>query len=228
MEKRGAILVCGLVGAIGACGGDTQRGSVQRGGAESGGSGGRVDPSVSGSAGLPTAGAGGSEAGGSGAGGVAGSGAPPFFISLSLRRDNWYTATWCVESGLLVDAGIDIDSLGARIAHGAEFAAWIGDPATCYDLAEPSCWESQSLEYSRLSEEQVAEMDQLMDALPDDRCEVDPAMECDPCLVTVLEVFRPERRTYSDFCCGTQLSPGYREAFNALVGFVERNLQGAS
>ncbi len=33
-----------------------------------------------------------------------------------------------------------------------------------------------------------------------------------------------ERRTYSDYCCGTQLSPGYRQAFDALVGFVQRIL----
>ena len=68
-----------------------------------------------------------------------------------------------------------------------------------------------------LSNPQAAELAVLLDVLPEDRCELDEMMECDPCVITTIDL----GPTYSDYCCGTQLSPGYDEAFDALVNFLD-------
>ena len=107
---------------------------------------------------------------------------------------------------------------------GDVFVGWVDDPAECVpQSADPACRVTERFfgaDY--LTEAETAEMYRLVDAMPEDRCQADPRMECDPCLITTLEVMHRDHVSYADHCCGTQLSPGYDEAFEALVQFIER------
>ena len=144
----------------------------------------------------------------------------PFFIYLRIDRGG--ANGFCIQPGQILHGGIDIDSLGLRLPHGAVFLEWIDNPPDCYPgNGTEDCMVTEQFYPPYLEEPQVAEMERLMNALPEDRCEPDPWLLCDPCIITTLEIARPDLSVYSDHCCGTQLSPGYHEAFDALMQFVE-------
>ena len=234
--SRGLGVASLAIGIVTACGGSTSRdptnttvGAVGGGGAHpDGGTGGEVS-----TAGQTGGGSGGQTGGGTGGdldgGGPAGTGgstsdggtggigpAPILFGVLDLERE---LIGHCMDRGQIIRASIIFTETGDYWMSGVRFVDWDwGRPDACWGVCTPDCVEVESFE-RMLSEPQVDELATLLAALPEDRCDLDPTLACDPGLVTTLGF--GSSPTHSDYCCGTQLSPGYAEAIGELVGFLD-------
>ena len=227
-----------VIGITVGCGGDTSqdRGDASQGGVSTGGAQASGGSGIVGDGGEPGGGSGGeaSAAGGGGPstggqGGSAGSagsiseggsggmeGPTLLFIILTLERGPG--AGYCVQPGNILEAGIVYSETGDYWMSGTVFREWDESrPDACWGIHSPDCVISEQFELM-LTAPQVAELAALLEVLPEDRCELDEMMECDPCLITTLVIDGTSR---SDYCCGTQLSAGYDQAFQAVAGFLD-------
>ena len=199
----------GNVSTGGAQSSDGVGGAVSDGGQPNGGSGGRASTGGRGG----TAGSGGSIS----EGGTGGMGPPPIpFDVLTLRRGP--AAGYCLQPGDILQAGIVYGETGDYGMSGAVFREWDESrPDACWGIESPDCVISEEFDLI-LTATRVAELAALLAVLPEDRCQLDENMECDPCVLTTLVV---DRTAYSNDCCGTQLSAGYDEAFQTVVTFLD-------
>ena len=162
----------------------------------------------------------GGRAGGAGTGGTGGGDGQAGFgpvLFLKLDFDRRPAAGYCIQADQITRASIIYTQLGDYGMSGEVIRGWVEDPDCPVSTSAPSCHVSEPFQLM-LSVIQIEELGVRLDAMPEDRCETDPMMECDPCLVATIET--GEAR-YSDYCCGTQLSPGYDEAFARLAGFLD-------
>ncbi len=218
---------------VAGCGGDTSedqtnspRGNGSSGGGETaGGSGGAVG--TAGSGGEPSTGGRGGAAGAideGGRGGAAGAiseggtgGTTSYWFDV-LTLERGPADGYCLQPGDILRGGIVYGETGDYGMSGAAFRAWDESrPDACAGTESPDCVISAQFQLI-LSDSQLAELVALLEALPEDRCELDETMECDPCVITTLVI---DWTTYGDYCCGTQLSPGYSEAFEAVVNLLD-------
>jgi hypothetical protein len=208
-----------VIGIMVGCGGDTSKdqgesfqADVSTGGAQaSGGGGGRVSDGGQ----TSTGGQGGSggSAGPIGSGGTGGMVASPLF-PIYVTLDRGPGAGYCIQPGDILQASISCGELGNYWMSGTVFREWdVSRPDACWGIQSPDCVVSEEFDLM-LTATQAAELGPRLAVLPEDRCEVDEMMECDPCVITTLVI---DGTTYSDYCCGTQLSAGYDEAFQAVV-----------
>lgn len=192
-------------------------GSVSTGGGTGRGSGGQTGGGSGGGPGIGGHGGSGGTAESSGGGGTGGTEPPPILFGL-LRLERAPAAGYCLQPGDILQAGIVYGETGDYSISGTVFREWDESrPDACWGIQSPDCVISDSFVLT-LTGAQVAELGALLEALPEDRCEIDPGRECDPCLITTLVI---DRNSYSDYCCGTQLSPGYDGALGALVNFLD-------
>jgi len=227
-----------LVAVLG-CGGNTSRngpdpsqGDVSTGGAETGGvssgavsatgggpggtvgAGGHIDGSGGGE--LTTGGQAGS-AGSTSQGGTGGTEPPPYLFDI-LTLERHPADGYCLQPGNIVRGAVLYGETGEYGMAGTVFREWDESrPNACWGIESPDCVISEQFDLI-LTAAQVAELAALLEVLPEDRCELDEMRECDPCLITTLVV---NGTTYSDYCCGAQLSAGYSEAFQPLVNFLD-------
>ena len=135
-----------------------------------------------------------------------------------LRFERHPAAGFCVAPGQILESAIVYTEVGDYRFEGTVFRNWVDEPPDCIpEISNLDCVIDESFALT-LTGTQLAELETLLERLPEDRCEPIPMFECDPCIVTSLEIDNHER---SDHCCGNQLSPGYGEAFNALADFLD-------
>jgi len=214
-DRAGARGGGGASGGAEAVGGSSSDAGVSGVGGASGSATGGI--STGGSAGAPTVGGQSGSGGSAAASGSGGAGGSPVLFMI-LRFERRPASGFCVVPGQILRSAILYGELGDYWFEGTVFRGWVNEPPDCYpDSPDPDCIIDESIGFA-LSGTQLAELETLLDRLPEDRCELDPMMECDPCVVTDLEI---DNRGHSDYCCGDQLSPGYGEAFNALADFLD-------
>ena len=194
----------GVGGIWAALGGEPSTGGASGGGGAS-------QPSTGG-----RAGAGGTGGTGGTGGGEGHAGSVPFLFS-KLDFDGGPGDGYCIQTDEITSAAIIYNQLGDYWITADVFRGWVDDPACPALTSDSSCHVTEPFRF-QLSANQIAELGALLDALPVDRCEIDPMLACDPCLIATVDT---DWEHYSDYCCGTQLSPGYDEAFTALADFLD-------
>jgi len=197
---------------------------VSTGGVQGSGGGGIVSngaESSGGSAGEPSTGGqdGSAGSGGSLSEGGTGGMEPPSYLFDILTLERGPAAGYCLQPGNILRGGIVYGETGDYGMSGTVFREWDESrPDACWCIESPDCVISEQFQLI-LTATQVAELVALLEVLPEDRCELDEMMECDPCVSTTLPI---DGTTYTGYCCGTQLSAGYDEAFQAVVNFLDR------
>ena len=226
-----AAVLAMLLGLPAACGGATRQdgGSASRGEVTTGGQSGGGAIGAAGGAGRDSTGGSDSTAGASGSGGqdaVAGSAGQggessdvpgPLIPFMTLLIERGGANGYCITPGQIMSGGIAYGQLGDFQASGSAFRGWVGAPPECYgEDDDPNCYLAESFQV-QLSDNQVSELAGLLQELPEDRCE-DAMQLCDPCEITTVTV---DLETYSNHCCGTQLSPGYEQALQSVLDYLD-------
>jgi hypothetical protein len=128
-------------------------------------------------------------------------------------------ADFCIDAGQVVHLVVEWQGESDSMSLVADvFDDWDNAPGCDEGVWARECIPTMPVGPATLSERQARELTALVAALPEDRCELDPEVECYFCLITTLVI---NGTTYSDPCCGTQLSPAYDDAFAALAEFVD-------
>jgi hypothetical protein len=215
------IALC-LFGTLG-CGGqvdsvhDQNRASSTIGGANS--RGGQVGYAGLSSTTAGDAGGTGGSAGTSGAGGAVGPGLMlPMYTELM-----YFTLTrtdpngMCLNNDWVRKASVGYTELGDYSFHAVFGHA---TSASCGPASvDPPCYVARSVKPRLLTRVETETLVALIDALPEDRCEVDNSRACDPCQIVELNIGSPAS---DNECCGTQANSGYNAAFAAIADYVDQ------